>query len=327
MAQTIRLKRGAGAPAVSDLVNAEPAWDTTNNNLNIGTGTAVIRLVGNDRQVELAGVQTITGRKNMALWDGSTGALSISGGNNGEFLQTNGSGELEWAEVDLSAGAVAVVVEDPIDGDGTTGDPLTVTPATTAQIGTGTDNVFPLTSAGLRSQLGSNVTALTTTAQTVVPAINELAEQIDVLNAAIRFVGLVNATTGVVTPVQDSPLAAGPLPAAAAANTGYMVIATVAGAGGTGNLPAGPIAVADLLISSGSAWVLVPLNLGTIAAANVLLTAISGITATNVQDAVSELYTAIGDITDALHFDGTSIVGDGSSSDPYAVGEVDGGTY
>jgi hypothetical protein len=80
----------------------------------------------------------------------------------------------------------------------------------------------------------------------------------------------------------------------------------------------------DWLISNGTAWIHLDLNAPATAGANVSLTAISGLTATNVQAAFAEIM-AGGAV--AVAVDGTTIDGDGTVGDPLEVIGVDDGTY
>jgi hypothetical protein len=143
---------------------------------------------------------------------------------------------------------------------------------------------------------------LTTTATTIIPAINELRLQLLALEAAIQFVGTVNGTSGAVVAAAGSPATTGPLPAPIAANTGWLFIATQAGPGGNANLPAGPIAVGDLIISTGSAWVLIPLGLTPVAAGNVTLTAVDSQPWAHVQVAIQALFDDKADASDLADY-------------------------
>jgi len=138
-------------------------------------------------------------------------------------------------------------------------------------------------------------TAVDVSGRRLVSDYGTLSDQISALQAAVRLQGTYNATTNqVATITPGSGLTVGAaLPPAAAGNTGYLVIVTTAG---TGTAPAPTVAMAnaDFIISNGSAWIHVPLNLGTIAAINVNVAAITGMTATHVQGALGELFAAAG---------------------------------
>jgi len=75
MARTLRVRRrvggAAGAPAT--LALGELAYNDNGDTLDAGNGTAVRRLVGADRQLEIAGAQNITGTKTF-----TTGALILN---------------------------------------------------------------------------------------------------------------------------------------------------------------------------------------------------------------------------------------------------------
>jgi hypothetical protein len=96
MGQTIKIKRrtiGAGSP--SNLELAELAYNTTGHVLYIGgIGNAVHLLVGSDRQLELTGEQTIVAgsKKTINIYD-----LILLGGNAGNYVQTDGNGNLTFA--------------------------------------------------------------------------------------------------------------------------------------------------------------------------------------------------------------------------------------
>jgi hypothetical protein len=329
VAQLIQIKRrlgGAAAPlgpASGDVEAGELAYNDNGHTLHIGgagTPAAVHTLIGANRQVELTGPQTITtGVGNAKTFD--TTNLRITGGAAAGNILARGTndGDLVWVSAP-GAGTVAVEVEDPgsLTGDGTLSDPLdairaTVTQIQAATITTGTADAMALISTeGLRSQMGQAATAanlgVTTTPVGVVPAISELASRITGLQQHIRFVGTVNGTSGAVVAAAGSGATTGPLPAAAdPANTGWLFIATAAGPGGNANLPAGPIAVGDLIISTGTTWVLIPLGLTTVAAANVSIAALDSEPWDNVQDALQGIFD---ELIRAFSATGTYVAGD-----------------
>ena len=215
-----------------------------------------------------------------------------------------------------------VTVSNPITGDGTSGTPLAVTMASGAQITTGTNTVYPVNSAGLRQLMGLDVASLTTTNKTVVPAINELVTSIAALASPLRFMGTYDATAH---EAEIGGGAAAVLPPAAAGNEGYVLIVTVAGTG-VAPAPAVPMTVGDWLVSDGTQWLLIDLDMHNVAAGNVSVSTISGLTATNVQAALAEI---IGkNFIATVAVDGTTILGDGTTGGtPLYVGTVDGGTY
>ena len=308
--QTLRRIGSAGLPTTAEVLVGELIYQRTAaagaglgpDDLHISDGAAIHPLVSASRQVELAGTQTITGNKTFENLTIDVTDLSLEGGTNGAVLTTDGAGGLSW----VTAPPATVVSSAPLTGNGTAGTPVTAQLATAGDLTTGTSTTTLINPAVLATLTGSP-TALATTSNTIIGAVNELRTQVLALESAIQFVGTVNGTSGAMVAAAGSPATSGPLPAAAAGNTGWMVIATAAGPGGNANLPAGPIAVGDLMISNGSAWVLIPLNLGTMAAANVSVTAIDSVGWTNVQQALQALYTAAVDDGPFLPLDGGTL--------------------
>jgi hypothetical protein len=121
MAIQIKRRIGGAAGAPSTLAAGQMAYNhpaTGPDALYIGDGTAIHPLVSHTRQVELSGDQTITGEKTIDIDD-----LKLMGGNNGDFLTTDGGGHLDWH----TSPPVSVHVDHAtIDGDGQIGDPLHV---------------------------------------------------------------------------------------------------------------------------------------------------------------------------------------------------------
>src|SRR5262245_55356413 len=281
MALQIRRRIGGAAAAPATLEEGQLAYNqpaTGSDALYIGDGSAVQLLIGSDRQVELDGAQTITGQKTIDIAN-----LLIEGGNDGDVLSTDGSGVLEWVEQPPAS----VEVDDPISGDGLTATPVTITPATTAQVTAGTDNVFPITSLRLRDKLGADVATLTTTAQTIIPAINEIDAVVRAMDAPVQLVGTYNATTHQVTP-GSSFVTAGPLPAAASSNSGWTFVVDT---GGTGVAPAPTVGLSagDWLLSTGSEWLHIDIHAPATVASNVAITTIAGTTANDVQAALADI--------------------------------------
>src|SRR5262245_34218946 len=219
---------GTGAPAtllVGELAAAMPAAGPSE--LYIGDGATVWPLVSSLRQVELFGDQTINGIKTIGgTLIGAPANFQISGGVNGQVLSTNGSGVLSWLSLPqvTTVGAVApatpavgnlwfdtgsgvlntwtgsawapatapfagITVNAPLTGNGLAATPLGLTVATPAQIAAGTDDVAPITSAGLRTVTGADAATLTTAAKTLVPAINELQAKVSGMTGALQLVG------------------------------------------------------------------------------------------------------------------------------------------
>lgn len=134
---TMQIKRRigtAGAPATlaeGQLGYNDPAAAANDDQLFIGStasGSGVVRtLVSNQRQVELAGAQTISGVKTIAVAN-----LRLTGGSNNNILQTDGNGNLSWTAAP-SGGLLTVSTDTTIDGDGTTGSPLSAVHLATAR--------------------------------------------------------------------------------------------------------------------------------------------------------------------------------------------------
>lgn len=383
MAQVIQIKRripGVGKPAAGTGVGEVRAGElaasisavaaTAVADLYIGDGSFVHDLVSKERQVEVAGAQTITGAKTIAI-----GNLRVTGGADGDLVSTDGAGNLSfsapargvnygttaptspppddgdlWFDSDNDVLMVyhngswvpsvyvpafsGVSANAPITGNGTSGTPLGLTVATNAQIETGTNNVFPITASGLRSEMGDEAANLTTTAKTVVPAINELdgavytlGQQLAAVSGALRFVGNYDADQSEVTTAATGTLTVGNnLPAAAAGNEGWYVIVVV---DGTPAAPAPNVLMhtGDWIVSTGSQWIHVPLYHVATTAGSVGITTIGTETWTNVQQALNGIYTLANNAMDReVEVDDVSIVGDGVTT-PLSVALVDGGTF
>lgn len=182
-----------------------------------------------------------------------------------------------------------------------------------------------VTPANVRALIGAPVSTLATAAKTVVPAINELAA---LVTGHLQFAGSYDVVADEVDPVGAGPN--GPLPAASAAFNGKFVICTTAGTG-TGNAAGlGNLAVEDWIIcgevpTAPGTYALHKLSVGSTAvtAENVAITAIAGITATDVQGALEELQASKLEAVEVL----PSITGDGTTADPLDVAIVDGGAF
>lgn len=341
----------ASAPATPA---AGDAWfNTTNNELRIWNGSAWI--LPNVTVGTTAPGTPSTGK----LWyNSTTHVLSVWSGSAWSAVTGNRSatgataptpavtGDIWWSSTgpqvyDGSAwqaatlpGFAGVATDPPISGNGTVATPLSVDTASTAQINAGTDAVFPIDSAGLRTQLGAAVSTLTTTATTVVPAINELNTEISniqdelaAMTGALRFVGNFDADASEVTSADAGTLTVGSnLPAAASANEGWFVIVTEPGTP-SAPAPAVQMQIGDWIVSTGTAWIHVPLYHAAITAANVGVTAVDSQTWTNVQQALQGLFTLASGAMTSVAVDGVSILGDGTVGDELEVGTVDGGTY
>jgi hypothetical protein len=353
---TIQLRRHLTGVAVAPPASANPGEPFFSipgftgggpNSLWIDDGAALVPLVDNTRQVELAGAQTITGVKTIDIAD-----LSILGGAANDVLQTDGAGVLTWGAV-AAGGLLAVEHDATMTGDGTAATPLSVvtaTPvllgvvnvpagsalaltagalsmevATAAEIATGTDDVYPITSLGLRGEMGAPASTLVTTATTVVPAINELAA---LITGSLNFAGSYDVVADAVDPIGAA--APGPLPAPTAAVNGRYVICVNDGPGLGEAAAAGPYVAEDWIIcgedpAAAGTYVWHKLSVGgaAVTAANVAITAIPPLVATDVQGALEEIVAAVsaGIVTDA------SLTGSGTTAAPLAVELVDGGTF
>jgi len=343
---------GATAPASPD---AGDVWfNTTNNELRVWNGSAWI--VPNITVAAAAPSAPSTGKlwyntttHVLSVWNGTAWAPTT--GNRVHFdapgppAGTHVTGDIwfspggpqywsgsAWVLATLP-GFTGVATEPPISGNGVVGTPLGVTTATAAQIATGTNDVYPIDSAGLRTQLGLDADDLDTTAKTVVPAINELhsdlgdlSDQLAAVTGALRFVGNYDADANEVVSADAGTLTVGdPLPAASTANEGWFVIVTEPGTG-TAPAPAVAMQIGDWIVSTGAAWIHVPLYHAAITAANVGVTAIDSQTWTNVQQALQGIFN-LANAPASVLADGVSIVGTGVTGDELEVATVDGGTY
>jgi len=349
--QIIKIKRrvtgAAGAP--SSLEEGEPAFNANGNTLHINNGTSVVDLVSASRQLELDGEQTIIGVKTI----GSAGSLTtpianfhIEGGSEDYVLHTDGDGTLTWKDpTETVAGSIEVNA--PLEWSAS--DVLQIQVASASEINTGTDNVKVVTSAGLRSATVSdanvaslssadqvklvsaqllrdimgqqaNAANLTTEATQVVPAIAEINGKVSALTALLRFAGSYNADDNEFT---GAGPAAGEttFPAASSDNEGWVVIVTDSGTGAA-PAPTVELTVGDWLISDGTKWVHLDLDLTTVVAANVsFIPGDTGLAATNVQDAIEEIFESL---TENVEIDNVSIQ---RVSGVLQVVTVDGGLF
>ena len=171
-------------------------------------------------------------------------------------------------------------------------------PASQAEATAGTDAAKPITSNVLK--LGADPASLVTIAKTIVPAINELVNVLTTAVGLLQMVGTMDATTGIVTPLTAGAVAAGPLPVATAAMSGWFVLVSVPGTPPAGNVPSVPMAANDMVVC-----VEVMATPGTYAWA----------------------YAKTGYTVVSVFTDGISITGDGTSTNPLTVSVVDGGTF
>jgi hypothetical protein len=225
--QTIQTRRrvsGSGQP--DTLAPGELAYNVAGRELYAGDGAwSVQMVVSASRQVELAGIQTITGAKTIAV-----DKLKVPGGAAGQMLQTDGAGNLSFV-------------------------PTANVSATPPEVDAGTRDDVYISPLDLRSVVGASTATLATTAKTLVPAINELQAAVAGLAKQSEYVGSFNGSTGFIDWTTISGITDGvsTLPAPATANIGWQLICSVEGTNPSG-LPAGVYHVGDWLLSDGTAW-------------------------------------------------------------------------
>ena len=349
MPQKVLIKRRLGGAQIAlhptanagELFFSVPGWTGNGpNSLWIDNGAALTPLVDNKRQVELTGSQTITGVKTVngagRIVFGGVVNMQINDGTAGNIL-TKGSGSaIVWAPAPPST-----VVTDgvTIAGNGLVADPIAILTAifggvgltwnatthilsvkqatqtvlgggmisTAALIKTGTSDTTLVSPLGLRGQMGADAATLQTTVKTVVPAINELRTSFQAITGILILVGEYNTATNVVTP--SRLIAAGPLPVASAANTGWYLINTVAGTG-TGNAPPTHISVGDWIVSDGTKWIRLDLHEPATTAINVaVIPAVAG--ETNVQDALEAIDATASSAMQQIFVNANTFSGDG----------------
>ena len=127
MAIQILRRIGGAAAAPASLVVGQMALDFPASGLDAdegalyaGDGTDVFTMVSAARQVELAGDQTISGNKSISIAN-----LKITGGANNDIISTDGAGNLTFTTAP-GGGLLAVATDGTLEGDGTSGDPLSV---------------------------------------------------------------------------------------------------------------------------------------------------------------------------------------------------------
>jgi hypothetical protein len=115
------------------------------------------------------------------------------------------------------------------------------------------NNVFatPLATMGIT---GTQVSALTTTAKTLVPAVNELKATVDLLAIGTIFVGSFDASAGTILWTAASGGTGNALPAPGPGNRGWQLVCDAAGSTPPGTAPAGAYDVGDWLASNGAIW-------------------------------------------------------------------------
>lgn len=289
--QTIQIRRrvnGGGQP--DTLALGELAYNIAGQELYAGDGSTIAKvLVSATRQVELAGTQTITGIKSIAV-----DKLKVPGGTAGNVLQTDGAGNLSYAV--LPAGGIS---------------------ATPPEVDAGTRDDVYISPLDLRGVVGASTSTLGTSAKSLVPAINELKAAVDQLAKQSEYVGNFNAATGFVDWTTASGIADGvsTLPTPATANIGWQLICSTPGTNPIG-LPAGSYQKGDWLLSDGTAWNHLAFGgLAAVAASQVSVsppvlgatdtqTALSNLSNTKVAkagDIMTSFLTLSGDPIDALH--------------------------
>jgi hypothetical protein len=132
MTATIQIKRRVGSSgvpaslAVGELAFQDPGGGPAS--LYIGTSpAAVLTLVSNTRQVEIAGAQTVTGAKTF-----STSSFKLTGGAATNILTTDGAGNVSWTAAP-GGGITAVSHDTTMTGDGNA-TPLSVVKLATARM-------------------------------------------------------------------------------------------------------------------------------------------------------------------------------------------------
>jgi hypothetical protein len=208
--------------------------------------------------------------------------------------------------------------------------------ATGAEAQLGADNARPITSLVLQlgPVTGTGHPSLPTTYKTILGSIAELHRMIQGATGQLTIVGTFDASSATyeVTPVTGSPHPAGPLRVASQQTLGWFLIVDTEGMPtGRTDIPSVLMRPGDLLIGVEDAaqantyhWGHLGIGQAQITASNVVVTAITGLNADNVQDALEELQ--VNKAEQPLLIDAVSLSGDGQASD-LAVNIVDGGTF
>lgn len=134
---TMQIRRRLGSPgAPTSLAEGQfgyndPGAAVNDDQLFIGSlqgATATVRtLVSSQRQVELAGAQTITGAKTISISN-----LKVTGGSANDIVTTDGAGNLTFTAAP-SGGLLAVATDGTLSGNGTSATPLSVQHLVTAR--------------------------------------------------------------------------------------------------------------------------------------------------------------------------------------------------
>lgn len=160
MTAVIKIKRRVGSAGVpTTLAEGELAFQDPGGGpaqLFIGsTPAAVLTLVSNSRQVEIAGAQTITGAKSFS--PGSGGSFHLTGGSATNVLTTDGVGNVSWTAAP-GGGITAVSHDTTLTGDGNA-TPLSVLKiATPRTIGIGAVGGTTITQTAASFDGSANVT-------------------------------------------------------------------------------------------------------------------------------------------------------------------------
>ncbi len=324
MATKLQIFRNVGATAVAvpTLLEGELAYSkggftggAAANGLVVGDGAAAQVLIGSNRQVEIAGAQTITGNKTFgpgAKLAIAVADLKVSGGAAGNTIITDGAGNLSWGvggstiSVDgttivdnngvLSvAPGYAASIADGVTIVADANGKLTVSKAVTADVAAGTANKFLDTALLKTDVLGGTLASLTTTAKTIVPAINEIQTAIVAAAGGIVYAGTLDASTGVITPasgVANVPADIADVDPALCKNY-FWIVTTPGSSVGTGNTVAANRQ--DWVASDGTKIATLNYGMPSVAAANVSFDGAGNTYAigTNVQDAIDQLDTAL----------------------------------
>lgn len=361
---TIRLRRriGAGAgpappssPATagelrysSDFYTPGPGPLLPGHELVVDDGARNHYLVSASRQVELVGNQAIGGIKTFAgtavAAYGGVANMTFVDGVAGEVLTKGAGAAITWAPTTPFTG---VTVDASLIGNGL-GAPLGISPtvwgigltlagftasvdfATEAEVEAGISASFAVTPLSLLGALGLPVGDLITTAQTVVPAINEVVGLIAAAGGGLTFAGSYDVAGDFVTAM--GPGADGPLPVPGPANDHWFVICTTAGLG-TGNAPAEDLLPNDWLISGQSpgapgTYVWYPLKVGVSAILADTVGVVPPVGGQNTVQAALEFLNTTKLATVAIvTAPEQQLTGDGTPLDPLDIILVDGGTF
>ena len=257
-------------------------------------------------------------------------------------LAANGM-KLLYDKSSIGGGMTAVVHDATLTGNGVTGSVLSVVQASQAQrggaeiattaeialVGTPVDTRI-ISPAGLRTQLVLPVADLLTTAKQVVPAINELINDLAAVLGVLVFAGAYDAaaSTGHYNGHGGIAAGTGPLPVAAAGNDNAYLICYTNGPGSVGNEPAEALHMEDWLVSDGAVWVPIHLHQTQILAANVGITPIPGLGATNVQLALEEIWAVASTALQDIFFTTPTFSGDAlTAGTALEVNILDAGSY